>query len=69
MHPLTYSYCTHLIARELIGARIETHFDALCVIADQAKIKDVKITRNTITATQKDYDLLLRRLIECIYQN
>ena len=69
MSRLSYSYYTHLVARELIGVPIEFHFDALCVVAKQSKMKDVKITKTSITATQSNYDLLVRRLIECIYQN
>ena len=69
MNQLTFSHCVFLVARELIGQPIESHYESLVVLTKQCNMKNVKVTKNTITATQRDYDTLLKHLVECIYQN
>jgi len=64
------SHFAYISARELVNVPIEKQFESLVVIAKQCKLDDkIIITRNSIIATQQQYDLLVRRLIECIYQN
>ncbi len=63
------SHFAYISARELVNVPIEIQFDALVVVAKQCKLHEIKITKNSITATQSQYDMLVRRLIECIYQN
>jgi len=63
------SYFTYICARELVNVPIEMQFEALVVVAKQCNLDRIKITKHSITATQNQYDLLIKRLIECIYQN
>jgi len=63
------SHFVHISARELVNVPIEMQFEALVVIAKQCKLDKIKITKHSITATQHQYDLLIKRLIVCIYQN
>jgi len=70
MERKSMSHFTFICARELVNVPIEMQFEALVVVAKQNKLDDrIKITKHSITATQHQYDLLIRRLIECIYQN
>jgi hypothetical protein len=69
MKPKSMSHFAYISARELVNVPIEMQFEALMVIAKQCKLHEIKITRHSITATQYQYDLLIKRLIECIYQN
>lgn len=63
------SYFAYITARELVNVPLEMQFDALVVVAKQCKLERIKITKHSITATQSEYNLLVRRLIDCVYQN
>jgi hypothetical protein len=65
----TMSYFAYITARELVNVPLEMQFDALVVVAKQCKLERIKITKHSITATQSEYNLLVRRLIDCVYQN
>jgi hypothetical protein len=70
MQRKSMSHFAYITARELVNVPLEMQFKALVVVAKQCKLDDtIKITKHSITATQSQYDLLVRRLIECIYQN
>ena len=63
------SYFAYITARELVNVPLEMQFNALVVVAKQCKLERIKITKHSITATQSEYNLLVRRLIDCVYQN
>jgi hypothetical protein len=69
MKPKSMSHFAYISARELVNVPLEIQFEALIVVAKQCNLNKIKITRHSITATQSEYDLLVKRLIECIYQN
>lgn len=65
----SYAHYTHIIARELLGYPIEANFETFTILAKQAKIEEVVITKNSITATQNGYNQLLIKMVECVYKN
>lgn len=69
MRTKSYAHFTHIIARELLSYPIESNFETFSIIAKQVQIKDVVITKNSITATQLGYNQLLMKLVECVYKN
>ena len=69
MRPIDFSDCTWIVARELCGQDIAMHFDALYILAKQNKMNNVVLTHNSILATDKDFNKLVKSLIESIYLN
>ena len=65
----SYSYYTHIVAREALSYPIETHFNAFTIIVKQFNISDVIVTKNTITANQEVFNQLLINMVDCIHKN
>jgi hypothetical protein len=68
MNQLTFLDCTYIAARQVVNTPIQFQFDALVVVANQTSLHII-VTKDSITATQVQFDILVKNLIHCVHQN
>ena len=64
-----FKSCAWIKAYDLAGAPISDHYHSIAVLAKVHKMKNVNVTSHMIVASNFDFEILIRHLINSVYLN